>query len=145
MIWGIVEQNVVIIAACVPPVRRVFYKGAGGRGASGSGSNSKGGSKFSMLSAGALFGRSGRAGHSKSATAQSSTDIPLADQKGNAYLEFDSRKDGASRPGIMRTVGVSVRSDDASSQEEILGDGFAVYAGSRRVKNFAAVGTQSTV
>lgn len=145
VIWGIVEQNVVIIAACVPPVRRVFSKGVGGRGTSGSGSNSKGSSKFSILSAGALFVRSGRAGHSKSATMQSSTGIPLADQKGNAYLEFDSRKDNASRSGIMRTVGVSVRSDDASSQEEILGDEFVVYTGSRGGKNFAAVGTQSTV
>lgn len=144
MIWGIVEQNVVIIAACVPPVRRIFSKGAG-RGTSGSnskaGSTSHGlGSKISML-----FGRPGRAGHSKSATAQSTTDIPLTDQKGNTYVELDSRKDAAARPGIMRTVGVSVRSDDASSQEEILGDGFAVYTGPRKARHFTAVGTHSTV
>lgn len=123
--WGLVEQNVVIVAACVPPVRRIFANGSRRGTTKGSKSTPRSGSKLFKLSGSFFKSRS-----SKNGTLQSSTDIPLTDQMHNSYVELDSSKGHPAGPGIMRTVGVSVLSEVASSpREDVLEEGYSIYTG----------------
>jgi len=94
VIWGLVEQNIVIMAACIPTMRPFFHR-AWRRGTS---SNKSGSATADPFASGSM-GRS-RTGHRRVA---SKTDVALD--------EIDAHDDTASQEsqqGIVRTVQVSV-------------------------------------
>ncbi|KAE8143757.1 hypothetical protein BDV38DRAFT_289629 [Aspergillus pseudotamarii] len=100
VVWGLIEQNVVIVAACIPTLRPFFRKTfKPSKGSSGGAdSRSRSGSAFKL----GFIPSS-----SRSRTPFTSSDLPLTNSKGEADGDVESN---SSRQGIWRTTEVRVES-----------------------------------
>ncbi|PWY85893.1 hypothetical protein BO70DRAFT_360754 [Aspergillus heteromorphus CBS 117.55] len=103
VLWGLVEQNVVIVAACIPTLRPLFRKAFESRNSrSGTNSRPRLGFTFTLPST---------PGPERLHSEPEST-IPLGSRK----TGFDAKSDN-SQHGILRTVDVDVDSDEGNDLE----------------------------
>ncbi|KAB8272860.1 hypothetical protein BDV30DRAFT_227064 [Aspergillus minisclerotigenes] len=96
VVWGLIEQNVVIVAACIPTLRPFFRKTfKSSKGSSGAASRSRSGSAFKL----------GFIPSSRSRAPFASSDLPLTDTNNGGDGDEESN---SSRQGIWRTTEVRV-------------------------------------
>ncbi|KAF9249454.1 hypothetical protein DTO013E5_2728 [Penicillium roqueforti] len=109
VLWGVIEQNVVIVAACIPTLRPLFRKAfestTGSSGEATSQRETRCGFKLAYSSIQSLSKRT-----------LSVTELPLKDRQQSYDIESSS-----SQFGIWRTREVMVESDDDRSFERGVG------------------------
>ncbi|PYI03679.1 hypothetical protein BO78DRAFT_374496 [Aspergillus sclerotiicarbonarius CBS 121057] len=98
VIWGLIEQNVVIVAACIPTLRPFFRIAFGTKG-------SRSGNTSSRTRSGSGFKLSSNPKHSLSQRLPSESEIALE-------THHDDTESNASHHGIWRTQEVHVESDE---------------------------------
>ncbi|KAJ5161070.1 hypothetical protein N7492_006462 [Penicillium capsulatum] len=112
VLWGLVEQNVVIVAACIPTLRpffrKVFTSGKGNTTGTASNSRSRSGSTFKLAS---------NPVHNGSRRLPSVSEFPLEDPQATGH-DTDSNH---SQKGIWQTREVTVESDDEPDLEGAMG------------------------
>jgi hypothetical protein len=100
VIWGLVEQNVVIVAACIPTLRPFFHKTFGSKRSTSDPNTPLSGSAFKLSSRNATRSN-------KHAGSDSVSELPLDDRKGDYDAESND-----SQKGIWRTREVTIDSDE---------------------------------
>ncbi|KAL4946433.1 hypothetical protein BDV06DRAFT_182541 [Aspergillus oleicola] len=106
VVWGLVEQNVVIVAACIPTLRPFFRRAFESRGSSNNTSSRPTGSAIKLSS---------NPSGVRSKRGPSTTEIDLQETQ-IAHEEAD-RRSNDSRQGIWQTREVIVESDDEKDVE----------------------------
>lgn len=111
VVWGLIEQNVVIVAACIPTLRPFFRQAFGSKGSSNNSST----------------GRSGGSGFKLSSKPRpkrliSATELALEETQNNE-TQFDpetgSNDSGNSRQGIWQTREVIVETDEGPENKRL--------------------------
>lgn len=111
VVWGLIEQNVVIVAACIPTLRPFFRQAFGSKGSSNHSST----------------GRSGGSGFKLSSKPRpkrliSATELALEETQNNE-TQFDpetgSNDSGNSRQGIWQTREVIVETDEGPENKRL--------------------------
>jgi hypothetical protein len=113
ILWGIIEQNVVIIAASIPTLRPFFHKAFLGRGDSKDTGNSH--SRLSSKPPSKTYW--GPSGHKR--TADSGSDVPLDEHIGGKYAELNESRAVDPQTGIWRTVDVNMEWDEEADAKHI--------------------------
>ncbi|KAL4800799.1 hypothetical protein BDV19DRAFT_383820 [Aspergillus venezuelensis] len=106
VVWGLIEQNVVIVAACIPTLRPFFRRAFESRESSNNTSSRRTGSAIKLSS---------NPSGIRSKRGPSTTEIDL--QETQVHDDYGDRGSNNSRQGIWQTREVIVESDDEKDVE----------------------------